>query len=151
MRANDLAAVPCVPGVYLVFRPSNAEPAFVHPSPAGTYQGRDPTVSVERLRDCEWVADAQIVYIGKADYRKRRTRSEALRQRLDEYGRFGAGEDNVAHYGGRFIWQLADADEVLVAWQEITWAEKARRYEKRLLRRFGELYAGRRPFANLTW
>ncbi len=93
---------------------------------------------------------AHVVYIGKADYRKRRRPVEALRKRLDEYARFGAGE-NIGHQGGRFIWQLADSAELLVAWHEITWGEKPRCYEKRLLRHFGELHGGRRPFANLTW
>jgi hypothetical protein len=47
-------------------------------------------------------------------------------------------------------WQLADADDLLVAWHEITWAEAAREYERRLLRAFVEQHDGRRPFANLT-
>lgn len=47
------------------------------------------------------------------------------------------------------IWQLADVDELLVAWCEIAWAERARDFEKRLLARFAELHDGRRPFANL--
>lgn len=75
--------------------------------------------------------------------------SKGLRRRLSEFGAFGAGEP-VAHWGGRLIWQLADASELLVAWHEVTWAETAREYEKRLLSRFGKLHDGRRPFANLT-
>jgi hypothetical protein len=95
------------------------------------------------------VAGAHVVNIGKADFRARRRSVEALRGRLDEYARFGAG-DPIGHRGGRLIWQLADVDELLVAWQRITWEETARDYEKRLLRRFADLHAGRRPFANLT-
>jgi hypothetical protein len=40
------------------------------------------------------------------------------------------------------IRQLADADELLVAWHEITWAEAARDYERRLLRAFAGQYDG---------
>lgn len=52
------------------------------------------------------------MYIGKADFRKRRQSVEALRWRLSEFGAFGAG-DAVAHWGGRLIWQLADVDRLL--------------------------------------
>jgi hypothetical protein len=48
------------------------------------------------------------------------------------------------------IWQLAGAGRLLVAWDEVTWAETAGDYEKRLLARFAELHRVRRPFANLT-
>jgi hypothetical protein len=54
------------------------------------------------------------------------------------------------HRGGRLIWQLADADELLVAWRSITWDEAARDFERRLLAAFAEQHDGRRPFANLT-
>jgi hypothetical protein len=108
----------------------------------------NPSVDGERLRR-EWVPGASTVYIGKANFRKQRRPVEALRRRLEEYSRFGAGED-IAHRGGRLIWQLADSVELLVAWQEVTWAETARAYEKRLLARFEALHNGRRPFANLT-
>lgn len=80
--------------------------------------------------------DAQVVYIGKA---------HELYTRLKAYARFGAGEP-VAHWSGRLIWQVAGADELLVAWRP----GSARELEKLLLARFAELHAGRRPLANLT-
>jgi len=88
----------------------------------------------------EWVPDAHVVYIGKAD---------ELRTRLKAYARFGNGEP-VAHWGGRLTWQLADADELLVAWRPLTVPGRARDLEKLLLARFAELHRGRRPLANLT-
>jgi len=148
LRSSELADVPCKPGAYVVFRPSKAHPRFIHPSPAGWFKAQDPSVSIERLKD-EWVPGAHVVYIGKAAFRRRRKLIEALRERLGEFARFGAGEA-IGHKGGRLIWQLADSDELLVAWQEVTWGEDARGYEKRLLCRFGALHGGRRPFANLT-
>lgn len=93
----------------------------------------------ERL-DAEWVHGSTVVYIGKAD---------VLRRRLHQYARFGAGEP-VGHWGGRLIWQLADSGDLLVTWHALTTMETARSFERRLLFRFGELYEGRRPFANLT-
>lgn len=140
--------MPCKPGTYVVFRSSTADPVFIHPSPAGWFKGEDPSVSIERLKD-EWVPGAQVVYIGKADFRRRLKPIEALRERLEEFARFGAGHA-VGHRGGRLIWQLADSSHLLVAWRETAWGESARDSEKRLLRRFVELHGVRRPFANLT-
>lgn len=90
-----------------------------------------------------------MVYIDTADYRSRRRPVEALRKRLWEFERFGAGEP-MSHRGGRLIWQLADSPDLLVAWQKVTWEETARAYERRLLSQFAKLHGGRRPFANLT-
>jgi hypothetical protein len=139
LRRTDYSPIPALPGAYVVYRPTAAFPMFVHPSPAGWFKGEDPTVPESRLRD-EWVEGARVVYIGKAD---------VLRRRLTQFGRFGAGEP-VGRRGGRLIWQLADADDLVVAWHEITWAEAARDYERRLLSLFAEQHGGRRPFANLT-
>lgn len=133
------APIPAVPGAYVVYRTAAGFPTFVHPSPAGWFKGEDPTVIEARLGS-EWVDGAHVVYIGKAD---------VLRRRLRQFGRFGAGEA-VGHRGGRLIWQLADADKLLVAWHAISWDEAARDYERRLLAAFARRYDGRRPFANLA-
>lgn len=147
LRAEDYASVPSRPGVYVVLRPTVGDPAFVHPSPAYWRNGKDPTAPEAFLR-AHWVADASVVYIGKADFRTRRTRVEALRRRLDEYGTFGAGA-RANHSGGRLVWQLASADELLVAWHVVAWQEAAGDYERRLLTHFAALHGGRLPFANL--
>lgn len=139
LRLSDYAPIPPVPGAYVVYRTTATFPTFVRPSPAGWFKGEDPTVPESRLR-AEWLDGARVVYIGKAD---------SLRRRLTQFGRFGAGEP-VGHRGGRLIWQLTDADELLVAWHEITWAEAAREYERRLLSAFAGQHDARRPFANLT-
>jgi hypothetical protein len=139
LRASKLEPVPHGPGAYVVSRSSTDAPSFLPTSPAGHFKGKDPSVPTERLR-AEWVDGATIIYIGKAD---------VLRRRLHQYARFGAGEP-VGHWGGRLIWQLADSGELLVAWHALATTETARSFERRLLLRFGELYKGRRPFANLT-
>ncbi len=123
----------------MAFRPSSEEPAFLDANPGGRFKGKDPTVAPEVLR-AKWVPRSHVVYIGKADIANRR---------LAQFAHFGAGEP-VGHWGGRYIWQLDDSDELLVAWHAISWSELAREYEVRLLARFAELHAGARPFANLT-
>jgi hypothetical protein len=86
LRTNAFADVPGGPGVYVVYRPASADPAFLATNPGGHFKGRDPTVTVERLAD-NWVEGAHVIYLGKAD---------RLRVRLRQYARFGAG-DPVGH------------------------------------------------------
>jgi hypothetical protein len=85
------------------------------------------------------VPNARVMNIGKADTAKKRLRA---------YGRFGAGRTS-GHRGGRYIWQLADSAELLVAWHSIDWAETAEDCEKRLITLFRKQHNGMRPFANL--
>ena len=134
--------------MYVIVRTASEPPEFLHPSTGGHFKGQDPSVPQARLQ-AEWVDGAQALNIGKADVRKAGGINDGLRGRLREYGRFGAREP-VAHRGGRLIWQLADADQLLVAWHVVTWGETARDYEKRLLAHFAAQHGGQRPFTNLT-
>ena len=54
----------------------------------------------------------------------------------------------MGHWGGRYLWQLADSSEFVIAWQESPTEVNPRDEEKQLLRRFRETH-GRLPFANL--
>jgi len=133
LRPED---VPMGGGVSVVVRTADHAPTFLPSSGAGWFKGRDPSVAIETLTD-SWVENCPVLYIGKAT---------SLRRRLREYSRFGAGH-KVGRWGGRYIWQLAESDELLVAWRP---TEKLPRgVEKDMLRRFAARY-GRRPFANLT-
>lgn len=139
LRTSDFGAVTGGPAAYVVYRTDDAAPLFLRANPGGRFKGKDPSAPPPALNG-NWVAGAHVVYIGKADIADRRLR---------QFARFGDGEP-VGHWGGRYIWQLADSAELLVAWHAIFWAEHARDYERRLLARFSELFGGRRPFANLT-
>ena len=88
---------------------------------------------------------ARIVYIGKANLG--RTSRRGLRKRLDEFRRYGAGSP-IGHSGGRRIWQLADHDELLVAWR-VTDDCDARPLERELIAEFRAQY-GARPYANMV-
>lgn len=139
LRSSNLREVPNAPAVYVVFRPRTGAPTFLDTNPGGRFKEKDPTVPIEALA-ANWVPSAQVVYIGKASVADRR---------LNQFARFGAGE-KIGHWGGRYIWQLRDSDQLLVAWHAISWTEMARDYEKRLLAHFARLHGGTRPFANLT-
>ncbi len=138
LRASDFASQPHGPAAYVVYAPAGSDPVFLPESPAGLFRGKDPTVGVDVL-EAEWIPGAGVIYIGQSN--------DAAR-RMKQFARFGAGE-LVGHWGGRYIWQLGNSSELLVAWHRISWAEEAREYEKRLLAHFRELHQGARPFANL--
>lgn len=135
--------VPRVPGVYLVVRQGRRKACFLRRNCGGAFKGRDPTLPRAAL-DNRWVADAPILYIGKAGGSGQRT---TLHSRLLSYIRFGLGRP-TAHWGGRCIWQLTDASALLIYWKPLRKGEP-RTIEKRLIATF-VAHHGRRPFANLT-
>jgi len=138
-----LVDVPTRAGVYVVLRPGGTTPVFLTKSPAGWYKGKDPSVAVERLNR-KWISGTSVVYIGKAGVD--RSGRGGLRRRLDQYRRHGAGEA-VGHWGGRFIWQLPDSEQLRVAWK-VTPCLDPEDVESSLIADFVEVF-GHLPFANL--
>nr|WTB35278.1 hypothetical protein OG781_42635 [Streptomyces sp. NBC_00830] len=136
------SGVPAEPGIYVVLRVSAETPSFLSRNPAGHLKGRDPSVTADELRGA-WVDGATIIYIGKASAGKGGQRG--LRTRLDEYRRHGAG-GMAGHWGGRYIWQLADSDALLVAWLPISDRDPGVA-KAELIAEFMEVH-GARPFAN---
>ena len=133
---ESLSDVPENFGVYQVLLPSGRQPRFLSKSPAGHFKGKDPTVAPEVLRK-NWVLGTRTLYIGKAE-------GQTLRKRIRQYLDFGRGKA-IGHRGGRFIWQLVGARNLIVCWRV---TENAGEVESRLLKRFETRY-GRLPFANL--
>lgn len=132
--ADRLSSVSAAGGVYVVFR-DGGTPSFRAANPGGRFKNRDPSVSEEALR-ANWVDDASVIYIGKAD---------DLRRRLREFMRFGSGAP-IGHWGGRLIWQLSDSASLVVGWQE-TPEEVARDVETAMINAFRVAW-GKPPFAN---
>lgn len=123
-------------GIYVVLRSTAIQPTFLEASPAGRFRG-DPTVTLAALR-ANWVPDADVLYIGKADRGR-------LRQRLRELEGFGRGTRH-RHWGGRLLWQLPDSADLIVSWKKIS-AEPPRNVETKLLAAFRAAH-GHAPFAN---
>src|SRR4051812_29687136 len=103
LQRTSCAKVPISSGVYLVLRPTLATPQFLERSVGGWFKNEDPTVELSRLNS-EWLDKATVLYVGKA------AGTEGLRQRLDQYMRFGRGQ-KIGHWGGRLIWQLSNHQE----------------------------------------
>lgn len=141
LRASRLTEVPAIPGVYAFLRPDENPPTFLPHSPAGHYKSRNPTVPVDLL-ERKGVLDTNIIYIGKAGSLRK---PPTLRKRLQQYLSAGAGKSG--HWGGRYIWQLADAEDLLVCWRPLADVDPES-IEADLLARF-ESKHGRLPFANL--
>ena len=134
--------VPAEQGVYVVLYPEETEPDFIQKGTGGFYKGEDPNVTISKLRN-NWVNGADIVYIGKAGGKKVKT---TLRKRLSQYMQFGSGKP-VGHWGGRYIWQLANADNLVVCWKVLN--TDPRDCERQMIMDFKAANAGKRPFANL--
>jgi hypothetical protein len=132
--ASTTLEAPREPGVYAVLL-DRPERRFLERSVGGHFKRKDPTVDVEHL-SAKWVADTPTLYIGRAT---------DLQTRIKLLARFGRGEP-VAHYGGRYLWQLEQNAQLEVAWRVDDDPVSA---ETELLEGF-ELTFGSLPFANLV-
>lgn len=130
---------PTTGGVYIILRGSPGAVTFRGANPGGRFKGRDPSVSTVVIAR-KWIEGCEVIYIGKGDN---------LRKRLTQYADFGAGKP-IGHWGGRYIWQLADSDALLVAWRRCGAEETAASLEAQLVARFKSEHGGRLPFANIA-
>ena len=135
--------IPVQMGVYVVLRESKSAPQFLTKGTGGFFKSKDPNVPLAEL-ETNWLTGTSILYIGKAGGTGN---SATLQKRLSQYLRFGQGA-NVGHWGGRYIWQLADSRDLVVCWKILT-NEEPREVEQQMIADFKAAHAGKRPFANL--
>ena len=123
-------------GVYIiVLLNSFQEIHFEKTSKAGRFKGKDPTVSLETLKD-NWVDGAEILYIGKTD--------RTIQKRMQEHIDFWNGKP-IAAWGGRLIAQIQnfkDLEMWFLPWDSPTEMETV------LINEFKSRHK-RLPFANL--
>ncbi len=138
----DNSLIPQNKGVYLIINSSTSNNDFLTIGTGGFFKTKDPNVSLTVLSN-KWVDNSLVVYIGQAGGNGS---SATLKSRIKQYLQFGKGKP-VGHYGGRYIWQLKNNSELIVAWKSLN-TENPSAVEQELFRDFLNYY-GRLPFANL--
>lgn len=147
LRVNNSA--PLQKGVYVVLRINVSDPDFLKEGTGGYFKGNNPNVPVDELY-ANWIPESSVLYIGKAGGKSKKNGKETkatLNSRIEQLLRFGQGEP-VGHWGGRYLWQLADAESLLVCWKVLD-IEEPSEVETSMIEAFKRQYKGRRPFANL--
>lgn len=145
-RFADWDVIPASPGIYKVVSDIGFEPQFSAESSAIPFKGKDPSVD-ESVLENNWVKSTdptQTLYIGKAGGLNQRA---TLRQRIKAYIKFGNGL-KASHWGGRYIWQLENVDELYIEWKTCGIEEDPATLERNELVAFKNHY-GKLPFANL--
>ena len=132
------ASIPPSKGVYIVYRDSVEYPQFLKLGTGGLYSGNNPNVEETKLKR-KWVEGANLLYIGET--------GSHLNERIELLVEFGDGH-NVRHWGGRYIWQLLDSSDLLIAYKIIEAGEPINN-KKEMLEKFIIQHNGRLPFANL--
>lgn len=141
LKAQECEQVPNEKGVYVVYRKSTDPPRFLDKSIGCKVKG-NPTVECSKLKE-KWVAGANVIYIGQAGGKNAKS---TLSKRIKKYIKFGKG-DNANHWGGRYIWQMKDSDNLLLAWKVCPDSDP-RKDETKLISEFMTSY-DKKPFANL--
>lgn len=140
----DINRIPHRQGIFAVLGPEGFEPRFLAQSTAGTFKKKKPSLPRAALA-AQWVPDADVLFIGKASPGSKGNRG--LRRQIAEFVDFGNGKP-PGHWDGRLIWQLTDAEDLLVAWKELP-AETLNAAQAAYHAEFRRLH-GRLPFANLV-
>lgn len=142
LMTYECSQVPKQKGIYFVLN-NNGAPSFLQKSVGGHFKGKDPTVSIKKLRE-NWVNETLVLYIGKAGGTGI---NATLQSRLKQYMRYGEGTP-VGHQGGRYIWQLEQNRDLIICYKTLSTTEP-RDEEKKLIIKFEENYR-KMPFANLS-
>jgi hypothetical protein len=127
--------IPDEPGTYVVLWGGTHRPKVHGDSTGGRFKGKDPHVPIH-VAEAKLIPQTPTLYIG---------RTENCRKRIALLARFGRGEP-VGHWGGRYLWQLAGPEHLVVAWRTERDPVAA---EADLLDEF-EAHFGALPYANLV-
>lgn len=143
---NRCLAVPEKSGIYVAVYLEDRMPKFKSSSEASqAWLDKKINATIDSLI-FNWVnfSDKKdnIVYIGRANARSAKTN---LRNRIRQFILFGQGK-SITHYGGRYIWQIEDLENIAIYYKD---DEKPAKAEIDLLTDFKRKHKGRLPFANL--
>lgn len=141
LKEEGFNDIPNEKGVYVVIFKQD-KPVFLKKNIGGHFKDKDPTISIEKI-ESNWISNEEVIYIRQAGGNGS---NATLRKRLKQYIQFGSGKP-VGHWGGRYIWQLKDSDNLIIAWKETT--KDPFIIESEMIDKFREKHRDR-PFANLT-
>ncbi|MBO4662955.1 MAG: hypothetical protein J5663_00915 [Bacteroidaceae bacterium] len=139
---DSCSVIPNQMGVYVVLREKDDHPVILDKRPSCQNESDYPSYAKAEL-ERNWVDGSHIVYIGKAGGLELKTN---LNKRLRAYIQFGKGK-KIKHGGGRSIWQLADAKDLVFCWRKL-YKEEPREVERKMIADFCLEHDGKRPFAN---
>ena len=140
---RNSSIIPKSIGIYYILYLKKGKPKFLKVGTGGFFKYKNPNVNIEELEQ-NWVENSEIVYIGKAGSFDG---SATLNSRLRQYLNFGLGK-KVGHWGGRYIWQIENSQDLIVCWK-IADKIEPREMEKEQIKNY-KIENGKRPFANLT-
>lgn len=122
-------------GVYIIVCPNDLQKIYFNKcSNAGKFKGKDPTVSIDILKQ-KWVNDEEVLYIGKSE--------TGVGKRMRRHIDFWKGKP-VAAWGGRIIAQIQNYDNLEV-WYSA--CDNPKQAERELLDKFYDKHT-KLPFAN---
>lgn len=105
--ANHCRSIPDTPGIYWIFAPEGM-PVLFHER---EYHPKAQIYPLEKLHNkFALCTEHKTLYIGKAEGKR------GLQQRLKQYMDYSQGKGTI-HRGGRAIWQIENAEFLLVAYE----------------------------------
>ena len=153
LEKSNRSQIPKLPGVYAVLRTDTGHPESIIWPYGDLYKKKGEFKQLmynQEELERSWISDSSIVYIGKAD----KNLNERLNDYLDYYVALKECQhtkshiNQVAHRGGRSIWQLKNAEDLLFVWMLTSTGQIPRDVESALIQRFKSRHNGHRPFAN---
>lgn len=126
-----LKELPDTCGIYIIEAPKGMKIEFLSSTTAPeTYKGKNLLYDSKTLQEKFNNGDKEILYIGKTTCR------QGLRNRLGSYIKYGYGHE-VAHRGGRALWQIKNSRDLTVYYYE---CEDANGLEQKLLKEYKNKY-----------
>lgn len=132
---QNCSSIPKCPGVYRVTCPGHSFLSANKVSSNSSAVLYDASKLQSKYNKCK---DKKILYIGKANGKN------GLHQRLKQYVLYGYDESKI-HKGGRAIWQLENAKDLMV---EYACVDNPEEMEKLLIKKYSEQNNGTYPLAN---
>lgn len=134
---DNFESIPKCSGVYMVLNPNMEKFSFLEIGTGGFFKGKNPNVDISVLND-RWIDNTIVIYIGQT--------GSTLRKRIGDYIKFGQNKP-IGHWGGRYIWQIKDAESLIFCWMKVDNIAPSI-IEEQLLQDFKNKYL-HLPFANL--